>query len=684
MSFKDIDIKISYTSVGENKISDIINELLEQAVYYKRSVGFFDSSALNFISEGINGLVANNGYIRLITSPNLSEDDVKAITLGYDMREKLVSSFFVTFDDIAENLSDEKLQYLAYLICKDILDIKIAHKKNGGIYHDKLAILSDNEENKVVFVGSNNETAGGYLLNYEKSRVFKSWQLKDYVDDEEQTFDKIWYNNDINLDTIEFKDALKEKIISIAQRRGISIEIEKKEKYDLYDYQNKAINKWAENNYNGFLVMATGTGKTVTSIYGIKRLLENSTETIFTVIAVPYIHLVSQWYEDVYDILGNKCLIYKVYGEITDWDIKIRNAIFHNKFSPGEKKNIIVISTLTSFYSERFDKLVKLVNTKKLLAVDEAHNFLPKIYDNQHGITNYEYKLGLSATPVFGNDYSKTKDLCDFFGGVVYELPIEKAIGKFLVNYTYTPIYVSTTEEEEKNFENYKRKMMYCIDQKTGVIKDSEGYMKARRAKLRVISDASEKLKGVTKFIDTVNQPDHFIVYCSDGKNQNMRVLNRVVNILNDKGFKPSQFTCEETMKDREMLIDNFDKGYISTLVAIRCLDEGINIKSIKSALILASNDNYREFVQRRGRILRKYPGKTVANIVDIIVLPSLEAKDIAEIELRRYYEYAKLALNKDELLKDLNKHLNTYGLTQEDISFKFDEFEDKEDDLDE
>jgi superfamily II DNA or RNA helicase len=310
--------------------------------------------------------------------------------------------------------------------------------------------------------------------------------------------------------------------------------------------------------------------------------------------------------------------------------------------------------------------------------VDEAHNFLNKIYDKKYDI-DYEYKLGLSATPVFGTDSSKTDVLVNFFGGIVYDLPIEKAIGKFLVNYNYYPIFVNATEEDEEKFNLQRKIMMGCWD-KNGKLIDPDKYAKAHRAKLRAIAMAEEKLERIDEFIDIVDEKDHFIIYCSDGRlKDDKKHLLEVVDELNSKGFKPSQFTCEENMKQRESLIDNFNKGFISSLVAIRCLDEGINIPSIKSALILSSNDNYREFVQRRGRILRKYEGKEKANIIDVIVLPSIANKAIAEIEFRRYYEYAKLALNKDSLMNDLEKYLNTYDLTPEDISFKNEYVEDVE-----
>ena len=414
--------------------------------------------------------------------------------------------------------------------------------------------------------------------------------------------------------------------------------------------------------------MATGTGKTITALYSIKELLKD--KEIFTVIAVPYIHLVTQWYEDAIRILTD-CSILRVYGEIHSWDLNIINSIFYNRLHEN-KKNIVIITTMNSFDLPRFDNVVSQVKCPKLLVVDEAHNFINKVNDEKY---NYDYKLGLSATPVFGNDTNKTEKLLDFFGGLVYSLPIEKAIGVHLVNYYYHPLYAYATDDEEKEFNKQTNKMVRCF--KDGVLVDQQSFSFAYRARLRVISMASNKIDSLPHYIDKISKEDHFIVYCSDGKileaNEEKKHIQYAIDILNKKGYKPSKFTASESMDDRIRLINDFTNGYISSLVAIRCLDEGINIPSIETALILSSNDNYREFVQRRGRILRKFENKTFANIYDVILLPSSNCKGMAQIELRRFYEYAKIALNKDELIKELESKMNDYGLNYEDIMFNTD-----------
>ena len=200
---------------------------------------------------------------------------------------------------------------------------------------------------------------------------------------------------------------------------------------------------------------------------------------------------------------------------------------------------------------------------------------------------------------------------------------------------------------------------------------------------MRVISMAEEKTTRIDEIINHIAEKDHFVVYCGDGKlfdadsGKELRHIQAIKRVLTAHGFKASQFTATENMADRMELVDAFNKQEISALAAIRCLDEGINIPSIKSALILSSNDDYREFVQRRGRILRTYGNKEFANIYDVIVLPSNDMQGWAKIELRRFHEYARLALNWAELEVELNDHLGAYGLTTEDVDvYDYEEME--------
>lgn len=679
MTFQDFKIDISYLSVGEESFSDIINPLLKCAKVYKRSVGFFSSSALDFIGDGILSMARNGGRIFLATSPKLNEIDIEAIRCGYDEREILKKSFINETIDTLSALSDENAAILYMLVKEEILDIKIV-LKDGGMYHDKLAILEDFYGNIVTCVGSNNESRPGYNSNYEKVRVYKSWtDLEGRIEDETNEFNSIWQDNKETLKVYDFMDAFNNELLERINHKGhYYVDASK---YKMRPYQKEAKANWIANHNKGFFVMATGTGKTITSLYSIKEFITDN--KILTVIAVPYKHLVSQWAEDAKEFFPD-AYIYCVHGEIKDAETKIYSGYVA---STHNYRPLIVITTIKSFFIDKYQNLYSKISYERLLIVDEAHNFYNSMSDELSRL--YPYKLGLSATPVFGNDEEKTKRLLDWFGGLVEDFPIEKAIGKYLVNYNYHPIYVNATEEDENKFLKYTQIMLSALDPIHNIIVDEDKFTIGYRGRLKAISMAEEKINNIGNIFSKVKNRDHVIIYCSDGRLyfedkktnevEEIRHLEMMLKLINnsilvkDPTLKASKFTATENIDTRMSLIDNFNNGRINYLVAIRCLDEGINIPSIKSALILSSNDNYREFVQRRGRILRLYDGKDVADIYDVIVLPSLSNRAFAEIEFRRYYEYSRLALNKDTLFDELNNRLNDYSLTIDDIKFNND-----------
>jgi len=675
MNYRDIPLEISYKSVGEETFWKVLNPLLTCTKIYKRSVGYFSSSALNFIGNGVIELARNGGKICLATSPKLSDEDIYAIKSGYKAREILERQFVFETQEALKVISDENAKLLYMLIKDGIVDVKIVTRIDG-LYHDKLAVFEDFDGNIIVCVGSNNETGNGYNYNYEKVRVYRSWSdIDGRVADETNEFESIWNNSNSDLVVYDFMEAFEQEVLERVSNTGIY----KKDatKYEMRDYQIEAKEKWNNNNHNGFFVMATGTGKTITALNAIKQFISDN--EIFTIIAVPYKHLVAQWHDDVKGFFPTAS-IHIVHGEIKEAETQIYAAYLQAK---KRYKPIIVITTIKSFFLDRYVNLYDKIEYEKLLIVDEAHNFINRISDDLSN--NYKYKLGLSATPVFGADVSKTDALLNWFGGQVIDLPIEKALGKYLVNYEYYPIFVHATVNDEAKFTKATSLMLSGIEPISKVIIDEEKFTLGYRGRLRAISMAEEKQERIAEIFAQIQDKDHTIIYCSDGKLwygeksseiQEIRHLEYMLKLINNTCLlstgsgKASKFTATEGIDERMQLIDSFNKGYIEYLVAIRCLDEGINIPSIKSALILSSNDNYREFVQRRGRILRQYSGKDKACIYDVIVLPSLGNKPFAQIEFRRYYEYARLALNAESLLDQLNHYLAKYDLTLDDIKF--------------
>ena len=681
MNYQELEIKRCYVSVGrENIAKSFLTPVLKCTKSYKRSVGFFSSSVLQPIVDGIVALARNNGKIQLIASPNLTEDDIQAISTGYEAREKVINASFTRdFMKEIEVFDDAKLQLLATLIARGTLDIKIAVTDTLGIYHDKLGILEDFDGNVVVFYGSPNSTLSGYQNNYEKIRVVKNWIPGEQASivDEQKEFDSLWNGTNEFVKVYDYKESAKANILQMIETRATSATA--KAPIKLRDYQEEAIAAWVKNDYHGFYVMATGTGKTWTAIYSAKELLK--THPAMVVICAPYKHLVKQWAEDVEKAFEDAKII-MVSSENPKWEQQMSQEIIRKKYDPNAQT--IIISTLASFKMPRFANTLAKSNEDKLLIVDEAHRFTDRSEDMH---TQFQYMLGLSATPFSGSSAQRGKELMEFFGGQVFSLPIEEALErKFLVPYYYHPIYVHASEEDEKKFQYHTHRILSCF--KNNVCINPDLLVKSLRNRLRVISMAEEKQDQIDYIVSQVKENDHFVVYCGDGRlfdnntGEELRHIQSVKRILSAHGYKPSQFTAQENMDERMQLVDAFNKGEISALAAIRCLDEGINIPSIKSALILSSNDDYREFVQRRGRILRTYKGKEYAHIYDVVVLPSHDLPAWAKIEFRRFHEYAKFSLNWDELAPELENHLWNYGLAIEDVDVY--DYEDMEESLDE
>lgn len=683
---KDLSLKISYRSKGPNNIVEqLLIPGLKCSKIYKRSVGYFSSSVFELIGDGLKEMAERNGEIRLICNPELSDEDIEGIRLGYHLKEGIIRHKIETdIEDVLRRIDDLNLKLLIQLIGSGRMNVLVVDLEDeSGIYHDKIGLLIDEEGNKVLFVGSPNESVGGYRNNYEKIRVSMSWKEGDQerIQDDEEEFDDIWNGVNEYITRIDYTELVLARLENEKRRRGL--EETPKGGVKLREYQKAAINAWENNGYHGFYVMATGTGKTWTAIYSALKVMEQ--ETILLVICAPYKHLVRQWYEDVHNVLPDSRAI-MITGENHNWEDEFLDAVYNSKYNGGG--SIIAISTIVSFNMPKFRRIVDKSKLKKMLIVDEAHRFKNRD-SNLKEI--FSYMLGLSATPSGKKKDEFGKELMDFFGGQVYNLPIEYAIEQhYLAHYDYYPIFVDATIQEEKEFERYSRLMASCF--RNGKCFDVESLTRHKRSRLRVISMAEEKISKLKWILSQVREEEHFIVYCGDGRlfkndsGEEIRHIQYVKEVLHEMGYKSSQFTAQEDMKTRMQLVDAFNRGYIDSMVAIRCLDEGINIPSIKGALILSSNDDYREFVQRRGRILRNYTDemtgekKQSANIYDVIVLPSYHMRNFALIELRRFYEYLRLADNCRDHMEMLEELCLRYEIDQEELM----ELDENEEELDE
>ena len=698
MNLRDIEIKGEYRSLTDNVVRDFYIPLLKKAVLYKRAVGFFSSSALVQISKGISGLIKNRGRIQLVASPYLSSDDVGAMRKGYKLRENIVENALLReLKNVTTYFERERLNLLANLIADGILDIKIAlTEKNDeiGMYHEKMGIISDSEGNKVAFSGSMNESMTAMKFNYEAIDVFCSWDGdSERVLLKENAFDAIWNNTEPNIKTIYFP-RVKEAIIKKYKREGCNYEIDKEELYTfvaresppkyanvaipehikLHEYQVLAIDKWEENNYRGIFDMATGTGKTYTGLGAVVRLSNKLTHRLAVFIVCPYQHLVEQWVEDIEAFGINPIIGYSASLQ-KNWKELLENAILDQKLKVSNKDFFCFVSTNATFASEYVQNQIERLKDNTLLVVDEAHNF-GAAYLSQTLSEKFKYRLALSATINRHRDEEGTEKLFNYFGDKCIEYTLERAIKeKKLTRYKYYPIITSLNELELEKYTQLSNEIAKCV------IKDKSGKMGlSERGKIlalmraRLVAGTEDKVIKLEEYMRPHLNDKHILVYCgattmlaenqevSRVDDEDIRQIDLVTDLLGNKlNMKVSQFTSKEDAREREILKKEFASGdNLQALIAIKCLDEGVNIPKIKTAFILASTTNPKEYIQRRGRVLRLSPGKDYAIIYDFIALPRPinTVTSITEIEMNRDLSLVKNELNRAQEFARLSMNM--------------------------
>lgn len=712
MSLKEIEIKREYRSFKDNIVNDFYIPILKEAVIYKRAVGFFSSSALSEISRGISELIRNGGKIELIASPRLSEEDVRAIELGYKMRSEVIENALMReLNDPNTRQEGERLNYLAYLIANNKLEIKIAILKSRnkmGIYHEKLGIVEDNNGDKIVFTGSLNETANAMLVNYESIDVFSSWDDSNRVLDKVQAFNSIWADDEAGLEVVEFPNVTKE-IIEKYKKSNLDLNIDREiynlgnfekdfikedgEPYippnvKLYDYQLAAIMKWKENNFCGIFDMATGTGKTFTGIGGIIELLKNVNHRLAVVIVCPYTHLVNQWVDDL-RVFNIKPIVAFSESKDRKYKIKIKDAIID--YNVGVQDFFCLITTNGTYRTEGIQEQLLKIRDNALIVVDEAHNFGAEGLKTKL-LENFTYRLALSATLERHRDITGTEYLYSYFGKKCIEYSLERAIneGK-LTQYYYYPIVVNLSSEELERYKIITRDIgKNVIKMRSGKIKlNKRGEMLALE-RSRLVAGAMNKIDKLKNSIYDYKNDSHLLVYCGAtnviDNNEDVEVIRQIDCVTrmlrDDLKIKVAQFTSRENNDERDLIKEKYEEGIdIQALVAIKCLDEGVNIPKIKTAFILASTTNPKEYIQRRGRVLRLSEGKEFSEIYDFVTLPrEIESvrsltldevqmdKSLIKNELKRIFEFKRIALNSAESDDLIEKIMEAYNIKYEEL----------------
>ncbi len=717
MSFDSLTIQREYRSLLGDVVRDFYTPLLSEAVLYRRAVGFFSSSSLINLTEGIRGLIENGGRIEIIASPRLSDEDIEAIRDGFERRDEIIIECLLReLKHPKGRFEEARLNLLSNLIASGLMTIKIAFLETSsavGMFHEKLGLIYDADDNIVAFSGSMNESANAFYENYESIDVYTSWSVDaDRVYDKQSAFLAMWGDYEPGIRVLEFPEV--NKAIIDRYRRTPDVDLSELDIEPVYSqseteaeianvpcipdfvkmrkYQVEAIESWEKAGYKGIFDMATGTGKTFTALAAIAHLSNSLDHNLATVIVCPYQHLVEQWKEDAL-AFGLKPIICYSASSQKNWKNRVKNSV--SGFRVGAVERFSIITTNATFSTEFMQGQIKKLKGNCLIVADEAHNFGAEKLSSMLPL-KFPFRLALSATITRHGDEEGTAELFDYFGSKCIEYTLEDAINNnMLTPYYYHPVIVSLDGGELEQYVELSKKIARAIasagNKKQKDLSESVKMLLIQRA--RIVAGASQKIPQLKNLMQDYRDKNHMLVYCGATTIQDAdyeegmptesetRQIDAVSKMLGkDLGMKISQFTSNENAEKREVLKKEFADGkHQQALVAIRCLDEGVNIPSIETAFILASSTNPKEYVQRRGRVLRLAPGKKYAVIYDFVTLPVPldgvsaypqeiieSSRSLASREIVRMKDFARISENPVETLKLIAEITEQFGIAPE------------------
>lgn len=697
-----LSVRLSYRTGRDDLVRDFFNPCLERSVLYRRAAGYFTSSGLALAARGVANLASRRGEMRLVVSPYLEGSDAEALLSAKEKPEQALRAIAAkSLADIEDALVKDRLNALAWLAASGLLTIKLALRVSGeggytrGLYHEKSGIFSDAAGHHVAFSGSSNETAGGLLENFESIKVFCSWKdAEGRVQEEIDNFESLWNNTTQGLQVLDFTAESRELLERYRNPEkpppGLNAHVAGEPKkltrfeppphFALRPYQADAIRAWSKAGGKGIFAMATGTGKTPTALTLATKVAERN-QNLVVIVVCPFINLCRQWIREMAEFGLTPVAAFEGRDR---WQSLLEEG--YQRLSAGLSQVHAIVVTNKTFMGEAFQsRLGPRVASgafHHLLIADEVHNLgasgiqttLPA------GIT---MRLGLSATPERYHDPDGTKAVVDYFGDVVFEYKIDQAIAEGRLSpYRYFPVVVDLTDEEAEQYAAISArlgKLLHGADTEQD-LNSAVMHLLIRRA--RLLGAAANKLSALDQLVASLpERPKQAIFYCGDGRttdeisDEEVRQIQAVARLLGEKhGLRVRNFTYRETSEEREEILRDLASGFLDGVVAIRCLDEGIDLPDLRMGFLLASSTNPRQFIQRRGRLLRNAPGKARALIHDFVVKPpdfdgehdeegfNMERR-FFQRELARITEFCRTAENGPDAINALQALRLSYNL---------------------
>ena len=711
---------------------------MENSKEFDLQLGYFSSATISVLADGFATFISNGGRMRLVINHIVSEEDKEAINKG--VHGGVIDCFDLTnFETLRQTFDEYQQQFfecLAFLIYDKRIDIRIIKPRNKkGISHTKSGQFRDGDS-VTSFTGSANFTISGLFNNLEEIKIDRSdsidMMVQKRIKSQREDFDAIMDGKKKNIEylspdnlvsairsnygdkdieelldvEIKLRKIKKERTIRERQERIDNacdvIEIEPRFPYPQgpREYQKIAFENWKNNGQKGLFAMATGTGKTITSLNCLFEIYQRK-GYYKAIILVPTITLVNQWEQECRKFQFSN--ITKVYSKNLTWRDEVERILFNEKYRTEREPEIsyIIISTYASYSRDKVFKVLNGFDRKRLLLIaDECHNMGSGSLVKRLNDIPYLRRIGLSATPERQFDDEGNEKLRSFFGSedhYTYEYSMEEAIHNgVLCKYMYYPHLVQlTTEEMDAYVELSDKIAKYYNFDKDRFDKIDEKLKMLLLARKRIVHKAEKKLDAFMDIIEKRFQKygnlKYTLVYVPEGnmpdyvggnddfdKSEELDDDNEAEHLINqytqvvakvDDHITVRKFVSGQ--RDREEILYDFAQGKLQVLTSMKCLDEGVDVPRSELAVFCSSTGNPRQFIQRRGRVLRTHPEKKMAELHDLVVVPQLNPnsdsfrmeQSLLRGELMRVNNFALLSENPSYSEIELRDVMNYYGL---------------------
>lgn len=729
------------------------SECLCNATSFDLMLGFFSSSAIEVLADGFALFLYHGGKMRLIINDVLTQADKDFIING---KEGSVLDFFdmANLEKMKETLSKRNKHFfdcLSFLIHENRMDIRIVRPRDSvGTSHPKLGIFSD-AYNSVGFNGSCNFSRNALIENIEsvtidcdwdgdvaRSRVrhnteifnkafsgenpsyeyidaasiksciqhcFRKKAVEELLEEEEliiRNDKKIFpINNNVAYALKRTRDRVNSVLSLLKERNSKPLPTEDRPCFPYpagpRDYQEKAFENWVANKQKGLFAMATGTGKTITSLNCLLNIYKGRAGYYKAIILVPTTVLVDQWAEECKKFHFDA--VVKLYSKNNHWKKTLDSILLQERIDDENKLNYVIISTYASFARDNvFTILTQLPRKKVLFIADECHNIgAGKIKVRLPNIP-YLRRIGLSATPIRQFDEEGNHAINEFFGikeSYTFEYSMKQAIqeGK-LCRYYYYPhvVYLNSSEMSEYNELSVQLAKMYVVEsdrfknddmlmalllKRKRIIHKAEGKKTAFSQILKERLKTNGSLKYSLVYVPEGNEPLEYYENDSDSHDtitdddETVHLIEEYTRLVAESNPHTTvmQFTGETPNRDE--ILEKFSTGQLDVLTSMKCLDEGVDVPRSELAIFCASTGNPRQFIQRRGRILRTHKDKNFAVIHDLVVAPKIDysspsynmERKLLNNEMRRVREFADLSENSSDTVRELEDILTYYNL---------------------